>query len=247
MCGFSPRFSWMTSTPGSLPFAVRRTGKVGAHRAVPGGRGDLDPLGDDARVVGSQDQRVDEVGGELVEQHRGGDAADRELRGPLEELPAIDVAVDVGIEQRQQLLVVVVRGLARFVVIDAPPGAEHTRRAHGTSRGAPGPDHAPGGEDGFERRRADPSVAESAWEVRRCGRASVRTERRTTRSRRFALQAERTWRGNVPARRRRSGSSRDAEGRGSTARRATSRTCRRSRSRRRRSSGSSRRSRTRRR
>ena len=118
---------------GELGRSRRRTNEVGAYLAVPRGRRDLDPLGDDTRVVGRQDQRMDEVRGELVEQHRGGDAADGELRGAFEELPAIDVAVDVGIEQCQQLLVVVVRGLARplrhgsplqpWSLLDPPPGS----------------------------------------------------------------------------------------------------------------------------
>jgi hypothetical protein len=48
----------------------------------------------------------------LVEQHRGGDAADRELGGAIEKSAAVDPPVNIGVEQDEQFLVEVVRGLA---------------------------------------------------------------------------------------------------------------------------------------
>ena len=47
---------------------------------------------------------------DLFEQHDRRDAADRELRGPVEECPAIDFAVDVVVVDIEEFLVEVLRG-----------------------------------------------------------------------------------------------------------------------------------------
>ena len=46
-----------------------------------------------------------------VEQHAGGHAADGELPGPVEESPAVEIPVDVLIEQVEQFLIENTRGL----------------------------------------------------------------------------------------------------------------------------------------
>ena len=64
------------------------------------------------RVLGLDDLRLEELRAELIEQHRGGDAADRVLGGLVEKAAAVDRAVHVGVEQNQQFLVEVMGGLA---------------------------------------------------------------------------------------------------------------------------------------
>ena len=53
-----------------------------------------------------------ELRAELIEQHRGGHAADRVLGGLVEEAAAVERAVHVGVEQNEQFLVEIVSGLA---------------------------------------------------------------------------------------------------------------------------------------
>ena len=61
--------------------------------------------------------RLGELRAQRVEQHRGGHAADREPGRPVEEAAAVDVAVHVGVEQIEQLLVEVVGGLSLHGVL----------------------------------------------------------------------------------------------------------------------------------
>ncbi len=112
MCGLSPRFSWMTRIPGARRRRVGGTREVPAHRPRPVRRGILQIFLHDARVVGRDLLRLGELGAQLVEQHGRRDAADGELLGPVEEGAAIDPPVDVGVEEDEQFLVEVVRGLA---------------------------------------------------------------------------------------------------------------------------------------
>jgi hypothetical protein len=69
----------------------------------------------DSPIVGTDDLRLGELRAELVEQHRGRDATDRKLPGPVEEAAAIDRALHVRIQENQKLLVEIVSSLAFHV------------------------------------------------------------------------------------------------------------------------------------
>jgi hypothetical protein len=97
-------------------------------------RVDLDRLRRDPLVVLGHDLGLGEPRVEHVEQHRRRDAADGELAGALEEAAAIDVAVNILVEQIQQLLIEVAR---LHALHGAPPVARRisaTRRTRNRSR-----------------------------------------------------------------------------------------------------------------
>ena len=89
-------------------------------------------LGLDPPIVRPHDLRLGELRAELVEQHRGGHAADGELRGLVEKAAAVEPAVDVGVEQDQQFLVEIVGGLA---IHGASPFEGRTRIPANAARG----------------------------------------------------------------------------------------------------------------
>ena len=105
----------MTSTAGSLTSGLGGLGQVTAHLAVALRRVEFDVLHLDARVLGLDDLRLDELRAELVEQHRGGDAADGILGGLVQEAAAVERAVDVGVEQDEQFLVEIVSSLGAMI------------------------------------------------------------------------------------------------------------------------------------
>ena len=84
-----------------LAGGLGRPHEVAAHLAVALRRVVLDVLHLDARVVGLDDLRLGELRAELIEQHRGGHAADGVLGGLVEEAAAVERAVDVGVEQNR--------------------------------------------------------------------------------------------------------------------------------------------------
>ena len=109
---------------GQLVLAVGRLGEVAAHLAVALRRVVLEDLGLEPLVVGRDLLRGDEVRVERVEQHRRGDAADGELLGLVEKAAAIDGAVDVGVEQNEQIRVEIAGRLA-FHRYPPPKWEEH--------------------------------------------------------------------------------------------------------------------------
>ena len=138
MCGLSPRFSWIDEHARQLAAGLGRTHEVAAASC-------RSPLGDAystcSAVIrassGAHDLRFGELRTELVEQHRRGHAADRELRGLVEEAPAVECAVHVGVEENQQFLIEIVGGLALHVVTSRwrdedtrQPRAPATRAGH---------------------------------------------------------------------------------------------------------------------
>ena len=111
MCGLSPRFSWIDEHSRQLPRGLGRPDEVAAHCARPRRRGVLDVLGREPRVVLRNLLGLGEPGAQGVEQHGGGDAAHGELGRALEEAATVEGAVDVGVEQDQQLGVEVLGSL----------------------------------------------------------------------------------------------------------------------------------------
>ena len=95
-----------------LAGGIRGTREIAARLAGPLRRIELEVFGLQPLVVLRHDLRLGEPGVQGIEQHGGGHAADRELRGAIEKAAAVDVAVHVGVEQDQQVLVEVFCGLA---------------------------------------------------------------------------------------------------------------------------------------
>ena len=128
MCGLRPRFSWTTSTPGSLPVAV--------GRAAPDSRASCrSPAATGTRRTRSSSRASSlatccasaNFGLSCVEQHRGGHAADGVLGGLVEEAAPVERAVHVRVEQDEHFGIEIGGGLAFH---GRPPrGHEHTGRA----------------------------------------------------------------------------------------------------------------------
>ena len=74
------------------------------------------------------DLRLEKLRTELIEQHRGGHAADGVLRRLIEEPTAVDRAVHVGVEKNQQFLIEIASGLSFHYAVSF--------RELATSRGA---------------------------------------------------------------------------------------------------------------
>ena len=123
----------MTRTAGNLPRGLRRLRQVPLHLAVALRRVVFERLHLQARVVGLDHLRFEKLRAELIEQHRGGDAADRILGRLVEKAPAIERAVHVGVEQRQQFLVEI---MSRLPFHSALPN-----RSQSTHRWIAGPPH----------------------------------------------------------------------------------------------------------
>jgi hypothetical protein len=112
--------------------------EIAARFPIPLGRVELEILRLEPLVLGADYLRR-KVGTELVEQHHRRDAANRELGGLVEEPAAVDAAVDVSIEQVEQLLIEIMCGLTGHgatLRLDCP---EHTRpflrsQRHATNR-----------------------------------------------------------------------------------------------------------------
>ncbi len=87
-------------------------GEKAAHLAAAVGRGIFEVFGEHAVVL------LGHLGGEGVlraqhlEQGGGGQAADGELGGPVDEAAAVDLAVDVVVVEVEQFLVEILRGAA---------------------------------------------------------------------------------------------------------------------------------------
>ena len=86
-----------------LPRGLGGPDEVAPHGARTRRRGVLDELGRETRVVLRNLLGLGEAGVQGVEQHGGGDAAHGELGRALDEAATIEGAVDVRVEQDQQL------------------------------------------------------------------------------------------------------------------------------------------------
>ena len=87
--------------------------EIATHGAVAVRRRILDVLLLDARIFRLDLLCGEELRAELLEQHHGCDTADGVLRRAVEKRTAVDSAVDVGIEQDEQVLIEVVGCLLR--------------------------------------------------------------------------------------------------------------------------------------
>ena len=102
--------------------------QVATHLPLAPGRRVLDHAGLEALVVLRDLLGLGEARAERIEEHRGGHAADGVLGRALEEAAAVDVAVHVLVEEVQEFLVEIGRGLAIHVGV-LRGGAEH-RQGH---------------------------------------------------------------------------------------------------------------------
>ncbi len=125
MYGLRPRFSWTTRTPGSLP-PPGGAHQVAFDAAVALRRGNGHVFGLDAVVVFGNLLGPGVVGTQALEDRRGGEAADGEFLRAIQKVAALDVAMDIEIEEVEQLL----REVRRFFALHGGDSFSGQRISH---------------------------------------------------------------------------------------------------------------------